>query len=274
VSTHAGKYQLRYPLRVLSLVEFIDAAVDTRYVSGPFEERGGLMLVAFPGSFKTTIVRAAVDHHSDALITSDLNVQQWMKIREDFITGRYNTLAFVDFEKLYQRHSSTSSHIEGIIKGLVAEGYGTSPMGDQRMPTPLSQAIVIGAMTSSCFEQRYAEWQQNGFLRRFLWLVVSVHNINEVSKAIKRWEKISFGRIVFKPVNKQIPMQLPTHIEALIENMMREQAGYNGTAYILLKKIAAVLHWKYDGNGAGRKAQQILEEIAPALSKKGGKIVL
>jgi hypothetical protein len=261
-------------VRVTSLVEFIDAAADTRYVTGPFEERGGLMLVAFPGSFKTTIVRAAVDHHSDSLVTSDLNVHQWMKIREDFITGRYSTLAFVDFEKLYQRHSSTSSHIEGIIKGLVAEGYGTGPGGDQRMPTPLSQATVIGAMTSSCFEQHYAEWQQNGFLRRFLWLVVSVQNINEIGKAIRNWEKIDFGKIVFRPVNRQIPMQLPLHIEQLLEKMMREQAGYNGTAYVLLKKIAAVLHWKYEGNGAGRKAQQILEEIAPALSKKGGKIVL
>jgi hypothetical protein len=258
-------------LRVNTLIEFIDAAVDTKYVRSPFEERGGIMLVGYPGSFKTTILRSAVDHHSDSLCISDLNVQQWLKIKEDFITGRYSTMAFMDFEKIYQRHSSTSSHIEGIIKGLVAEGYGTGPSGDQRMPTPMAQAIVIGAMTSSCFEQRYSEWQKSGFLRRFLWLVVSVQNINEISKAIRHWEKIDFGKLSVKPANRQIPINLTASREHQLESMMKEQPGYNGTAYILLKKIAAVLEWKYDSNG---KVSEILEEIGPALSKKGGKIVL
>src|SRR5215471_7937387 len=135
-------------VQVLSLIEFIDAVASTKFVQGPFDERGGLMLVAYPGSFKTTIVKNALEPHIDVMKLSDLNVQQWLKIRDDFIVGRYTGLAFTDFEKIYQRHSSTASHIEGIVKGLVAEGYGTSPNGDNRCPTIPAYAVVIGAMTN------------------------------------------------------------------------------------------------------------------------------
>jgi hypothetical protein len=258
-------------VRVNSLIEFIDAAVDTKYVQGPFEESGGIFLVGYPGSFKTTILRHAVDHHHDALIVSDMNVQQWIKIRGDFITGRYSTIAFTDFEKIYQRHQSTASHIEGIIKGLVAEGYGTPPSGDQRMPVAEARALVIGAMTSSCMERRYDKWEDDGFTRRFLWLVVSVKNINEISAAIRRWEKIDFGKLVLKPANKQIALKLSDEREEQLQAMMKEQPGFNGTGYTLLKKITAVLEWKYTDNG---RVKSILDDIAPSLSKKGGKIVL
>jgi len=261
-------------LQVKSLIEFIDAAVDTKYVHSPLDDAGGIMLVGYPGSFKTTIVKNAVDHHSDALMVSDMNVQQWIKLRDDFITGRYSTLAFTDFEKIYQRHQSTASHIEGIVKGLVAEGYGTPPSGDQRMPVSEARALVIGAMTSSCMEKRYQAWQEDGFLRRFLWLVVSVKNINEVNAAIRRWEKIDFGKlaVTLRPANKTIPMNLSNEREEQLQSMMREQAGFNGTGYLLLKKVTAVLEWKYSGENG--KVSELLNDIAPALTKKGGKITL
>jgi hypothetical protein len=262
-------------MKVASLIEFLDAAVDTKFVQGPYEERGGIMLVGYPGSFKSTIVRAAVEPHPDAMVVSDINVKQWLKFREDFITGRFSALGFTDFEKIYQRHSSTSSHIEGIVKGLVCEGYGTGPSGDQRMPTIPSRALIIGAMTSNCFEQRYAEWQQSGFLRRFLWIVFAVENSEEITKAIRRWEKIDFGKIRVRPANKQIPMILSKDRSRQIENMMKYQPGLQGTAYILMKKVVSVLDWKYgSNNGGGKRVTEILEDLAPSLSKDGGRIIL
>jgi hypothetical protein len=253
-------------------MEFVDAACDTKFVQGPYEERGGVMLVAYPGSFKTTVVKTAMEPHADAMVTSDLNVQQWIKIRDDFVTGRFTALGFTDFEKIYQRHSSTSSHIEGIVKGLVAEGYGSTPNGDTRMPVIPAYALVVGAMTNSCMEQRYNDWQKSGFLRRFLWLTFTVQNQNKIASAIRHWEKIDFGRITSRPANRQIRVEMNGERSNLLEYMMRDQPGFNGTGYVLLKKIAAVLEWRYFDKK--EKARDLLEDIAPAFTKNGGKIVL
>lgn len=261
-------------MRVANLIEFLDAAVSTKFVVGPYEERGGIMLVGYPGSLKSTIVHTAIEPYSDAMVISDINVQQWLKIREDFITGKFSCIAFTDFEKIYQRHASTASHVEGIIQGLVAEGYGTGPSGDQRMPTIPARALVVGAMTNSAFESRYESWQKSGFLRRFIWLVITLQNSGEIVKAIRRWEKIDFGKVVIRPANKQIKMEIGPERSKQIESIMKYQPGLEGIAYTLMKKIAAVLEWKYSGNGGNKRVTELLDDIAPALSKQGGKIVL
>lgn len=255
-------------------MEFVDAAADTKFVQGPYEERGGIMLVAYPGSFKTTVVRGALMTHSDAMVTSDLNVQQWIKIRDDFVTNRYTVLGFTDFEKIYQRHHSTASHIEGIIKGLVAEGYGTGPNGDARMPVIPAQALVVGAMTNSCMERKYDEWQKDGFMRRFIWLTYTVQNQRKILEAIRKWQKIDFGRISTRPANRQIQVEITSERSQFLEHIMREQPGINGTGYILLKKITAVLEWRYQEHRNKNRVKEILEDIAPALTKNGGRVVL
>jgi hypothetical protein len=256
------------------LIEFLDAAVNTKEVAGPYEERGGIMLVAYPGSLKTTIVRAAVKPYPAVMVRSDMNVQQWIKIRDDFVTGRYHGLAFTDFEKIYQRHASTSAHIEGIVKGLVAEGYGISPNGDPRCPVIPAYAMVIGAMTNACMELRYDEWQKSGFLRRFIWLTYTVTNQNKISEAISRWEKIDFGAIKIRPASGTIPANDESRKKEL-ENMMRDQAGFNGTGYVLLKKIAAYLDWKYSFGKNGREhVSELLRDISPAFTKDGGRVTL
>ena len=259
-------------MQVSSMIEFLDAAASTKFVQGPYEERGGVMLVAYPGSFKTTIVKNALAGHTDVMTLSDLNVQQWLKIRDDFITGRYSGIAFTDFEKIYQRHYSTASHIEGIIKGLVAEGYGTSPNGDNRCPTIPAYALVIGAMTNACLEWKYDTWQKSGFLRRFLWMTYTVANQNKIHEAISNWEKIDFGRVAFRPANSNIKVTPSSDRKKLMEKMMVDQPGFNGTGYTLLKKIVAVLDWKYQLNGGTKKDH--VEDIAPAFTKNGAKITL
>lgn len=261
-------------MHVSSLIEFIDAACDTKFVQGPYEERGGLMLVAYPGSLKSTILRLGMYHHSDAMVLSDLNVKQWLKMREDFVTGRFSALGFTDFEKIYQRHSSTSSHIEGIVKGLVAEGYGVGPSGDTRMPVIPAYAMVAGAMTNTCMEDHYDEWSKSGFLRRFLWIVFSVKNQNRIAEAIRAWEKIDLGRITVRPANRQIQVNISRERTLQMEKMMQEQVGFNGTGYVLLKKIVAVLEWKYGNNGGSKRVADLLADLAPAFSKNGGKIIL
>jgi len=262
-------------VRVSSLIEFLDAAADTKYVTGPFEERGGVMLVGPPGTFKTTIIEAAMENHPDCIICSDLNVHQWLKMKPDFVSNRYSTLAFAEFEKVYQRHPATAANLEGIIKALVSEGFGTGPGGDLRMPRIKARALLIGGITTDYFERQYDNWQRNGFLRRLLWLVVSLENADAIVEAIRKWERIDFGKISYRPANRQIKVDVSVERSKLIEKLMREQPGLHGTGYVLMKKILSVMEWKYGGsNGAGNKAMEILNEIAPALSNDGGLIEL
>lgn len=259
-------------MKVQSLMEFVDAAVDTKFVQGPYDERGGLMIVGYPGSLKTTILKSAMEPHADSMVISDINVQQWLKIRDDFVTGRYTAMGFTDFEKIYQRHHSTATHIEGIIRGLVAEGYGTGPNGDTRMPVIPARAFVAGAMTNSCMEARYNDWQKTGFLRRFLWFVISIQNQNKISQAIRDWKKIDFGRIVSRPATRQITFEFTKERTMQLESMMREQPGFNGVGYVLLKKVVAVLEWRHQNDK--KHVTEVLEDVSSSMTKNGGMIRL
>lgn len=256
-------------MQIKSLIEFLDAAADSKFVSGPFQESGGIMLVGPPGTFKTTIIEAAMEDRPEALILSDLNVQQWMKMKDEFVSKRYTTIAFPEFEKIYQRHPATSSNLEGIIKALISEGYGTGPGGDPRMPRLKARACMIGGITTDCFERHYEDWQKNGFLRRFIWMLVSIKDPNLIIEAIRRWEKIDFGRVSFKPANREIKLNVSNRTSHIIEKAMKSQPGLHGTAYVLMKKISAVLEWKYQSTS---KANDLLRDISKSLSKNGDEL--
>ena len=234
------------------------------------------MVVGPPGSLKTTIIETAMENHPDSLILSDLNVQQWIKMKDEFVSKRYTSLAFAEFEKLYQRHPATASNLEGIIKALVSEGYGTGPGGDPRMPRIKARALVIGGITTDCFERRYSEWQKNGFIRRFIWLMISIQNPDAIVNAIREWKRIDFGAIAFRPANRVIQVTLSKERSRRLEYMMKSQPGLHGTGYVLLKKITAVLEWKYaNTNGlADSKIEELLEELTPSLSKNGDHLIL
>lgn len=258
-------------MRVNSLIEFLDAAADTKFVTGPFEERGGVMMVGPPGSFKTTIIENAMENHPDAIVCSDLNVHQWLKMKDEFVSKRYSVLAFPEYEKIYQRHPATSANLEGIVKALVSEGYGTGPGGDPRMPRIKARACVIGGITTDCFERHYELWQKNGFLRRFIWIILAVKNPDAIVESIRKWERIDFGKIGFRPANRQIKVAISDERSRQLEKMMKSQPGLYGTAYVLLKKITAVLDWKYSSNG---KTDELLGELVRCLSKTGDEITL
>lgn len=259
-------------MRVTSLIEFLDAACNTKWIQGPFQERGGIMIVGPPGSFKTTIIEAALNEHSDALPLSDLNVQQWMKVKDDFVSRRYTALGFPEFEKIYQRHPATASNLEGIIKALICEGFVSAPNGDPRTPRLKARGLVIGGITTDCFERRYDEWQRNGFLRRFIWLVTAVQNPDLIVEAIRKWERINFGNVHVKPASGEIDVKTSEARSRYLEHIMKHQPGLMGTGYVLMKKIAAVLEWKYSKQQ--KKIDELFEDIAPALSRDGGELVI
>lgn len=257
-----------------SLIEFISAAVDSsrHIIDGPFKERGGIMLVAPPGSLKTAIIDAATDPYENVIPLSDLNVQQWIKLKDEFISKRYTALAFPEYEKIYQRHKATGQNVEGILKALTSEGYSVGPAGDPRMPRLKARGLVVGGVTIDCHDRNYNTWQKNGFLRRFLWCLFSVSNPDAITEAIRKWQRINFGRAYVVPLNGAIEMEVSEIRSLQIEHILKAQPGLGGTGYVLMKKIAAVLEWRYKDNPS--RVDEILDDVAPSFSKDGGELVL
>lgn len=248
-----------------TLIEIISASADTRWINGPFNERGGFMIVAPPGNLKSTIIESAVDYRADTIMLSNINAQQWGKIKADFTSNRLTAIAFPELEAIYKRARATAEHVEAIIQSITAEGYTHGPGQDPRMPRLKARAIVIGGITDDCYERRYDEWKRSGFLRRIIWCLVSVDNPEKIIEAIRDWKKIDFGKIIEKPATGTIAMDLGSTDSRKLERMMKNQPGANGTGYVLLKKITAVLIWKH----GKRRAWELLDEFAPSLGKNG-----
>jgi hypothetical protein len=249
------------------LVEILDAAHLTKYIEYPFQERGGLMLVAPPNSLKTTIIHDVLIEHYDSVVVGDINVKTLLSLRSDIRGGKANTLAFTEYEKLYQRRQDTSMNIEGIIKQMVCEGFTRASFEDQTIASGVCRVMVVGAMTETFYKMKWESWKQSGFARRFIWSIFALKNPYVLVEAIHEWKKLDLGLYLARsPGNKTIPMNVTEPESRKIIKFMTEQESKDSTGLILLKKILAVLKWKYDKKEPG-KAMQIVEEFSESLKK-------
>lgn len=256
-----------------TLLEIIDAAHLTNWVESPFKQRGGIMLVGPPSSMKTTFIENTLANHYDALVVGDINIQTLIKLRDDFRTGRYHTLAFTEFEKLYQRRGETAINTEGSIKQYVEEGFSRASFEDQRMQLSKARCLVVGAMTEGFYRRKFSEWEESGFLRRFLWCNFSVSNAYLLTDSISRWEMLDLGDYKTKsPGNKSIPYAVTEAEDHKIKSALKDQFGIT-TPFVLLKKILCVLKWKYEKQEPG-KAFKILVDFTEVLRKDGGSLKL
>lgn len=260
-------------MKKTTLLEILDAAHLTKMVQSPFEQRGGMMLVGPPASLKSTLIKSAIDEHYDALVVSDLNIQTLVKLRDDLRSGRYGTIAFLEFEKLYARRADTSSNIEATLKQLVEEGFHRASFEDQRMASTASRCLVVGAMTSNFYENHFSQWNNDGFLRRFLWCHYTVTNAHLLMDAIADWQPLDLGTYSSKnPGNKFIPYKVNDTENNLIRKWLKDQPGQQ-TPFVLMKKILSVLHWKYDKESS-KKALRIMEDFAQCLRSDGAQMEL
>jgi hypothetical protein len=256
-----------------TILEIIDAAHLSKHIESPFHQRGGIMMQGPPATLKTTFIQNVLDEHYDALVVSDINIQTLMKLRSDFRTGRYSTLAFTEFSKVYARRGDTASNLEAAIHQLVEEGFTKPSFVDQRMSMTRSRCFVIGAMTETFYESKYNEWMDSGFMRRFLWCNLSIANAHLLMDSVARWKPLDLGEYkTRKPGNKFIPLNNNDKENDEMRVMLREQVGTT-TPFVLLKKILAVLHWKYDKEDS-KKAMKIMRDFAPCLLREGDEITL
>lgn len=232
------------PVDVNIMIESLIAAHFTSFVQSPFEERGGIFLVSPPQQLKSSIIKK-LKLFPDAMVVSDLNYQQVNVVREDMCIGRYSTLAFVEFNKVYQRNPSTAMNLEGCIASLVCEGWTGPPHEDQRAARDEARCLVIGGMTKSTYIARLQGWMENGFAQRFLWVHYKLDDDAIIGDAIQNQEPIDLSGDVWTQPNGPIKFNLSHDECALIRSWVRNQPGNEKLPYSLMLKIACVLKWRY-----------------------------
>lgn len=230
-------------MKTSTLIEVLDASHLTWKVKSEFEQRGGLMLVGPPGSLKTSILEVSFSEHPSALILSDLNVNSVMSLRESLIAGRYKTIVFPEYEKLYQRKQDTAKNLEGVIKQLVEEGFTRASFEEQDAICFKARTLVVGAMTHQFYTSKVRNWSESGFKRRFLWVAITPDDSDAIMKAIRQERRLPLDGILRRnPGSREIEM-ISTEQAKELEGLITGQ--WQSSPYILLKKIASVLLWKY-----------------------------
>jgi hypothetical protein len=252
-------------VKASSLIEVLSAFHQTRFVNGDFVQRGGVMIVAPPGTLKSTIIKLSLEDYPDALLLSDLNVNTLTQLKNSLIDGRYNTLGFGEFEKLYKRNPATAANIEAHIHALVEEGFSRASFEDQRMPSFAARCAVVGGITPSCYAHRFNGWLESGFARRFMFCSYTLANPDAIMDAIERWKHISFGKVILaSPGNKKISYSITPDEHRIIRKAIAAQPTHEGP-FIACKKILCVLKWRHNP----KKAMAIFEEFSESLQSKG-----
>lgn len=230
------------------------------------------MIISPPGSMKSTFIETAYRAYPDTLVVSDLNVQQIHALRDDLQHGRYSTIAFTAFEKIYARHASTATNIEAHLMALVEEGFQRMSFEDQRIPMTKARSLVVGGMPPAISAKHFRDWMESGFNRRFLWILFSVANPWRIQEAIRSWSLLEVDSYIPKiPIGREIPYTVTEQESKQLEVWLKDQRG-DATPYVLLKKILCVLKWRYRSQTS--KPMQIIRDLAPCLSKNGGELLL
>lgn len=251
-------------MKASNLIEVLSAAHLSKYVEcNVFEQRGGIFLVAPPGSLKSRLITNSLKCFPDCLRMSDLNVQTLGYMKQSFVEGKYSTMAFGEFEKLYQRNPATAANLEGHLKAMVEEGFGKESFSDQRAVSFEARILLIAGVTPSCYQQRLTRWIDNGFGRRFLWCAYTLADPEIIVNAIHAWKSLDFGKAVKEaPNSDSIPYTLTPKESMHVQDLVRGQVAVE-TPYVLMKKILCVLKWRHK---KASKAMAILEDFAEGIT--------
>jgi len=250
-----------------TLCEIIDAAHLTIKVQNVYGQRGGLLLVAHPGSLKTSMLEYVLDEYPNTFVLSNVNLPMLNSLRDEMTSNRYATMAFPEFETIYARDQRTAMSVEKTITQLVDEGWRNPSFVDPRAGALKSRMLVVGCLTPSFYEHHFNRWQKNGFLRRFIVSLFGVQNPELITDAIKENRKLGLNGIPRRPVTANgIPYNVDASEANFCHKLLREQPD-DKTPLILLLRIYAVLKWKHS---SASKAKSILQDFAPTLKRDGG----
>jgi hypothetical protein len=252
-------------MHISSLLSVIHAAHHTWLVDSPWNERGGILIVAPPGQLKTTTINT-LEMYSDALSISDINVRSLKSIRDALLGSKYRTLAFGELEKLYARNPSTAQNIEAHLKQFIEEGLRHFSFEDSGVNAMPARALVIAGLTPSMFGKQYTAWVESGFLRRFLRIQYVMKNEKAIIDSVHKWKKISMP-VMVEFQHASIPYNLNKEDSAFIMTIMKHES--DSTPTVLLKKIACVLKTTQP-----KEWRKILADFAPSVGKNGALLIL
>lgn len=259
-------------MKVRSLLEVLDCAHLTKFVKSPFETRGGILLIGPPETLRTTLMSSALEDYPDALVLSDINVKQLIEMREDMSAGKITTLAFTELAKLYARNPAVAKNIEGHVMALVEEGLSLASFQDKRMSSTKARVLVIAACTEKFYGQRFTEWSDSGFARRFLHCMYRLDNPWALADAQERRLRIELDTIKRKiPGNREIKWNVETDEMKMIRRSLKFQFRKGvSTPFNLVANIYCVLKWKHDS----KEARSIWLDFAECLQDNAAMMTL
>jgi len=258
---------------VAALLDVLCAAHLSNYVRTGIEDRGGIMLVGPPGTFKSTLLGVVGRQYHDSLQLSDVNVQTLTNFRSQIASGNIKSLVLPEMYKLYERHSSTASNLEGTLRALVAEGFYGASFQDQRINRLTARAVVLGAMTDAFIEFRFKVWEETGFNRRFLWPLFRLEDPDALERAIVEGRLIDLGfRAPPLPTPQVIADETTESERAALRPLLKHQPGGSPHALqlSLLVKILAALKWWYKRDGRPNGAATDTMRLFARMLGKGG----
>lgn len=264
-------------MKAADLVEVLCAAHLGSMVEGPFQDRGGIMVVGPPGVLKTTFVNVLDQQYQDAISVSDINVKSLIRLRDAIASGKVNTLVLPEFAKIYERADVTAKNVEGTLRALTAEGFTAASFEDSRINRLVARAMVIGALTPPTQESHFTGWEESGFNRRFLWALVKLADPLALEKAAVAWERINFRlvHVPLAPLGSTIPNKTTMRERQRCSVLVKYQPGGDHAIQLqVLIRILAVLRWWYAESGQPRNAMETIERFAPALGKTGVELEL
>lgn len=263
-------------MKIVSLMEILVAAHLTAFVDAEeFPERGGLMLVGPPGNLKTTIIKQAMKpYQPEAAIMSDVNVETIGRMKPHIANGHIKTLALPAFEKIYERNPQTANNIEGHLKGMADEGFSNMSFQDQRMLGQIeARCLVIGGLVHTCYVKKFSNWEDNGFGRRFIWSSFQLRDSGILTRAIDDWKRLEFEtRAPLRPQTR-IKMTVTREESKIIRHLIQQQ-HCEATPYALMKKIMAVLKWKFHRRDEEKRPMQIMNDFGESLGQRMAKLEL
>lgn len=260
-------------MKVNSLLEVLDASHLTKFVKSPFQTRGGILLIGPPETLRTTLMNSALDDYPDALVLSDINVKQLLEMREDMSAGKITTLAFTELAKLYARNPAVAKNIEGHIMALVEEGLSLASFQDKRMSSTKARVLVIGACTEKFYGQRFTEWNDSGFARRFLHCMYRLDDPWALADSQEHRTLIELGTIKRKgvPGNREIKWNVDLDEMKMLRKSLKFQFRKGvSTPFNLIANIFCVLKWKHDA----KEAREIYLDFAECLQDDAALLVL
>ena len=258
-------------MSVRELMTVLAAAHLSSRVQSRIQDRGGLMLVGPPGVLKSALAMTLEDYH-DALVLTDLNTKALNSIKERIIAGAVSGIVMPEMAKIYERHPSVASNLEGSIRALVAEGFVSASFESHTVQRFRARAMVIGCLVPATVTKMSEHWEESGFMRRFLWAFYRIPDA-AVEKAVMEDRdliKRPKGPLIKFDKDGMIPDLTTDKERQDLRRMARYQPGGNHAVHVLLlRRILAVLKWHYRRLGQPHEAMRLMKQFATTLGKEG-----